>query len=162
MGLLGCPASFQRLMEGVLRNISNVIFYIDDLLVHTNTHEDHVKVLEQVLQRLHSNNLKINLDKCFFGNKEVSYLGFTLTPEGIKPGKNKLKAIKDAKPPTDVKTIRSFVSLCNFFRTHIKNFAIIAAHARIPDTRVDRYQRKQWQLFQHSRMHLRQNQSWHS
>ena len=127
MGLLGCPASFQRLMEGVLRNISNVIVYIDDLLVHTKNHDDHLKVLEQVLQRLHSHNLKINLDKCYFGNKEVSYLGFTLTPEGIKPGKNKLKAIKDAKPPTDVKTIRSFVGLCNFFRTHIKNFAIIAA-----------------------------------
>ncbi len=109
MGLLGCPASFQRLMEGVLQNISNVIVYIDDLLVHTNTHEDHLKALEQVLQRLHSHNLKINLDKCFFGNKEVSYLGFTLTPEDIKPGKHKLKAIKD------VKTIRSFVGLCNFF-----------------------------------------------
>jgi hypothetical protein len=54
----------------------------------------------------------------------VSYLGFTLTPEGIKTGKNKLKAIKDTKP---IKTIRSFVGLCNFFRTHIKNFAIISA-----------------------------------
>jgi hypothetical protein len=42
----------------------------------------------------------------FFGNKEVSYLGFTLTPEGIKPGIIKLKAIKDAKPPTDIKMIR--------------------------------------------------------
>jgi hypothetical protein len=50
MGLLGCPASFQRLMEGMLRNISNIIVYIDDLLVHTKTHEDHLKVLEQVLQ----------------------------------------------------------------------------------------------------------------
>jgi hypothetical protein len=125
--LLGCPASFQCLMEGVLRNISNVIVYIDDLLVHTQNHVDHLKVLDQVLARLHTNNLKINLDKCFFGNKEVSYLGFTLTPEGIKQGKNKLKAIKDAKPPLDVKTICSFVGLCNFFRTHIKNFAIIAA-----------------------------------
>jgi len=67
------------------------------------------------------------LEKCVFRNKEVSYLGFTLTPEGIKPGKNKLKAIKDAKPPTDIKTIRSFVGLCNFFRTHIKDFALIAA-----------------------------------
>jgi hypothetical protein len=63
----------------------------------------------------------------FFGNKEVSYLGFTLTLEGIKPGKNKLNAIKEAKPPTDVKTIHSVVGLCNFFRTHIKNFAIIAS-----------------------------------
>jgi len=127
MGLLGCPASFQRLMEGVMRNISNVIVYIDDLLVHTTTYEDHLKILEQVLVRLHSHNLKINLDKCFFGNKEVSYLGFTLTPAGIKPGKNKLKVVKNAKLPTDVKTICSFVGLCNFFRTHIKNFAIIAA-----------------------------------
>ncbi len=63
MGLLGCPASFQWLMEGVLRNISNVIMYIDDLLVHTQTHEDHLKVLDQVLHRLKTNNLKINLDK---------------------------------------------------------------------------------------------------
>jgi hypothetical protein len=49
-----------------------------------------------------------------------------LTPEGIKPSKNKPKAIKSAKPPTDVKTIWSFDGLCNFFRTHIKNFEIIA------------------------------------
>jgi hypothetical protein len=53
--------------------------------------------LEQVLQRLQQNHLKINLEKCIFGSKEVSYLGFTLTPEGIKPGKNKLKAIETAK-----------------------------------------------------------------
>jgi hypothetical protein len=95
--------------------------------VHTQTHEEHIQVLEKVLERLHTNNLKINLEKCYFGNKEVSYLGFTLTPAGIKPGKNKLRAIKEAKPPTDVKTICSFVGLCNFFRTHIKKFAIIAA-----------------------------------
>ena len=127
MGLLGCPASFQRLMEAVLRNIKNVLVYIDDLLIHTATHEEHLKVLEQVFERLHQNHLKINLDKCVFGNKEVSYLGFTLTPEGIKPGRNKLQAIKDAKPPTTIKMVRSFVGLCNFFRTHIKDFAIIAA-----------------------------------
>jgi hypothetical protein len=54
MGLLGCPASFQCLMEGVLRNISNVIVYIDDLLVHTQNHDDHLKVLDQVLDRLHT------------------------------------------------------------------------------------------------------------
>jgi hypothetical protein len=73
MGLLRCPASFQRLMEGILRNISNVIVYIDDLLVHTQTHDKHQKVLDQVLDRLQMHNLKINLDKCFFGNKELSY-----------------------------------------------------------------------------------------
>ncbi len=126
-GLLGCPASIQQLMEGVLCNILNILVYIDDLLVHTDTHENPLQVLDKVLAQLHKNHLKINLEKCVFGNKEVSYLGFTVTPEGIKPGKNKLKAIKDAKLPTDIKTIRSFVGLCNFFRTHIKDFALIAA-----------------------------------
>ena len=114
-------------MEGVLLNLQNVIVYINDLLIHSDTHEQHLQILEQVLERLQQNHLKINLEKCIFGNKEVSYLGFTLTPEGIKPGKNKLKTIETAKAPADVNTIRSFVGLCNFFRTHIKNFAIIAA-----------------------------------
>ena len=105
---------------------ANVIVYIDDLLIHSDTHEQHLQILEQVLERLQQNHLKINLEKCIFGNKEVSYLGFTLTPEGIKPGKNKVKAIQTAKAPADVKTIRSFIGLCNFFRTHIKDFAVIA------------------------------------
>jgi len=127
MGLLGCPTSFQCLMETVLRNISNDLVYIDDVLLHTATHEEHLKVLEKVLERLHQNHLQVNLDKCVFGNKEVSYLGFMLTPDGIKPGRNKLQAIRDAQPPTNIKMVRSFVRLCNFFRTHIKDFAIIAA-----------------------------------
>jgi Reverse transcriptase (RNA-dependent DNA polymerase) len=104
-----------------------VIVYIDDLLVHSDTHDCHLQILKQVLERLSQNHLKINLNKCIFGNKEVSYLGFTLTLEGIKPGNNKLKVIQMAKAPNDVKTIRSFVGLCNFFRTHIKDFAVIAA-----------------------------------
>jgi len=63
----------------------------------------------------------------FFSNTEVSYLGFVLTPEGIKPGRDKLKAIKAAQPPTDMKAVRSFIGLCNFFRTHIKNFTTVSA-----------------------------------
>jgi hypothetical protein len=62
-----------------------------------------------------------------FGNNEVSYLGFTLTPNGISPGKDKLKCIRDAQPPTDLKMVRSFIGLCNFFRTHIKGFANVSA-----------------------------------
>jgi Reverse transcriptase (RNA-dependent DNA polymerase) len=65
MGLLGCLASFQKLMEGVLRDIPNV--YINDLLVYTDTHKKHLEVLDKVSARLHKNNFKINLDKCVFG-----------------------------------------------------------------------------------------------
>jgi Reverse transcriptase (RNA-dependent DNA polymerase) len=99
MALLGCPASFQRLMEGVLRDIPNVLVYIDDLLFHTDTHEKHLQVLDQVLSKLHKNHLKINLEKCIFGNKDFSYLGFTLTPERIKTGKNKLRLSRTPNLP---------------------------------------------------------------
>ena len=127
MGLLGCPASFQRMMEKFMRDIPNVIVYIDDLLIHSKTHEEQLEYLEKVLIRLQENHMKLNIEKCFFGNTEVSYLGFVLTPEGIKPGKDKLKAIKNAQPPTDMKAVRSFIGLCNFFRTHIKNFSLVSA-----------------------------------
>jgi hypothetical protein len=83
MGFLGCPASFQRLMETVVNGISNVIVYIDDLLVHLASHEEHLVTLKKALERLVHHNIKINLQKCVFGSKEVSYLGFRLTEEGI-------------------------------------------------------------------------------
>jgi hypothetical protein len=141
MGLLGCPASFEQLMETVLRNINNVLVYIDDVLLHTASHDEHLKVLEKVFECLHQNHLKVNLDKCVFGNREVSYLRFMLTPEGIKPGQNKLQAIWDAQPATNIKMVQSFVRLCNFLRKHIKDFAIIdtpfsRSLGRTPDTRM--------------------------
>ena len=94
MGLLGCPASFQRLMETVVNGLANVIVYIDDLLIHSATHQEHITALDNILQRLVQHNIKINLQKCFFGSKEVSYLGFRLTEQGILPGTDKLKAVK--------------------------------------------------------------------
>jgi hypothetical protein len=63
MGLLGCPASFQCLMETVVHNISNVIVYIDDLLVHSPSHDEHLATLNEVLQRLVTHNIRINLWK---------------------------------------------------------------------------------------------------
>jgi hypothetical protein len=53
MGLLGCPASFQRLMEQVLLGLRNILIYIDNVLIHTDTHERHLEVLEKVILRLH-------------------------------------------------------------------------------------------------------------
>ncbi len=115
MGLLGCPASFQRLMETVVNSLTNVIAYIDDLLIHSATHQEHITTLDNVLQRLVQHNIKINLQKCFFGSKEVSYLGFRLTEQGILPGTDKLKAVKNTPPPANVHKVRQFLGICNFF-----------------------------------------------
>ena len=126
MGLLGSPASFQRLVEHVLDGIPNVIVYIDDLIIHTNTHRKHRETLRLVFDRLRANNLKVNLKKCEFGSTNVSYLGFRLTPEGIKPGFDKLQAVGKTPPPTSIREVRQFLGLCNFFRAHVKNFAFIS------------------------------------
>jgi len=123
MSLLGCPASFQRLMETVVNGISNVIVYINDLLLHSATHEEHLATLGKVLKHLIQHKIKINLQKCIFGSKEVSYLGFRLTEEGIKPGTDKLKALKNAPTPSSVHEVRQFLGLCNFLRGHVCNFA---------------------------------------
>ncbi len=104
MGLLGCPASC--LMETVVNGISNIIIYIDDLLVHSATHKEHLTTLNQVLSRLVQHNIKINLQKFVLGSKEVSYLGFRLTEEGIKPGTHKLKVVKNATLPSSVHEVR--------------------------------------------------------
>ena len=110
-----------------MRGISNVIVYIDDLLLHSENHNSHLDLLDKVLSRLVQNGIKMNLEKCVFGSKRVSYLGFQLTEEGIKPGIDKLKAVAMAAPPNSVREVRQFLGLCNFFRTHVKNFAQISA-----------------------------------
>jgi hypothetical protein len=102
MGPLGCLASFQCLIETIVNSISNVIVFINDLLVHSATHEEHLTTLNQVLNRLVQHHIKINLKKCVFGSMKVLYLGFCLTEEGIKPGTDKLKTVKNAALPSSV------------------------------------------------------------
>jgi hypothetical protein len=133
MGLLGCPASFQRLMEKLMDNIS---VHIDDLLIHSQNHEQHLASLDHVMQRIEDNHMKINPSKCFFGNTEVSYLVFRLTPSGIKPCKDTVKAVEMVKIPQTIGEIKSFLGLCNFFRTYIKDFARIGVPLNIA-TRKD-------------------------
>jgi len=78
-------------------------------------------------------------------------LGVVWSSDSGKPGKNKLKAIQTAKAPADVKMIRSFGGLCNFFRTHIKTLRSLLLHCsdspgRIPDTREVPCQKPPWTL----------------
>jgi hypothetical protein len=127
LGLLGCPATFQRLVEEIVDKIRNVIVYIDDLIVHSKDHLEHLRILEALFSRLNDHGLKVRLEKCKFGSYDVMCLGFHLTKDGIKSGVNKLKAVKEAKPPANIHEVRQFLGLCNFFRSHVRNFATIAS-----------------------------------
>ena len=98
MGLMGSPASFSRLMEVVMRDLTNVITYIDDCLVHSRTHAEHVAHLEAAIQRLRVHGLKLNPDKCTVGVSKLQYLGHTLSAAGVSPGLDKTQAIRDSPP----------------------------------------------------------------
>ena len=127
MGLRGASASFTRLMECVMSGLDFVIIYIDDILIFSKSESDHMNHVEEVLRRLTKHNLKLNLGKTQFARQELQYLGLTLTSEGCLPGLEKTAAIREAKPPTNLKQVKSFCGLTNHFRAHIQNFARLAA-----------------------------------
>ena len=85
-----------------MKGLVNVIIFIDDLLLHSKTHEEHRQQLSALFKGLRNNNLKVNLKKCKFGADKVSYVGYRQTPEVILPGSGKLKAVRDSETPKTV------------------------------------------------------------
>jgi len=88
--------------------------------------EDHNKRLEEELQRLRENNLKLQPDKCKFLRKETIYLGHIISENGISPDPSKLTAIKEFPTPKKVKDIQSFIGLAGYYRKFIADFSKVA------------------------------------
>ena len=128
-GLTAAVPTYQRLMECVLRNLTYKIclIYLDDILVYSKTFEDHLCHLRQVFDRLRHANLKLKPSKCKFACTQVTYLGHIVSPEGIAPDDDKISAVRDFPRPHNVKTVRSFLGISNYYRRFIKDFAKIAA-----------------------------------
>jgi len=126
-GLAGCPATFSRLMDAVVKDLPFCLSYIDDSLVHSKDLTSHCQHLKAVFERFRHNNLKANLRKCLFGTGEVQYLGHTLTSGGITPGKDKTQVLRELLPPTTRTTLKSFLGLANFFRSYIRGYAKMSA-----------------------------------
>ena len=127
-GSHGAPSSFSYLMTEVLRNAKNLISFIDDVLAHTRNHENQLATLDVCFGRLEDYNLKLSIEKSTFGASETEYLGFKITSNGILPGTDKTKAVKEFPPPKTVKQIRQFVGLASFFRDHIRDFSRISGY----------------------------------
>jgi hypothetical protein len=114
-------------MDYVMRGILGVLMYIDNVLVHNKGHEEHLKKVEEVLLSLRKYGLKLNADKSIFGATIVQYLGYTINEEGVTLSVDKMAAIRETKPPDNLKQIREFVGLANYFRFLIKDLSKMSA-----------------------------------
>ena len=114
-GVSPAPAIFQRTMENLLQGIPKVCVYIDDILVTGASEEEHLGNLNEVLTRLETAGMRLKRHKCAFLLPEVEYLGQKITPHGLQPTAEKVRAIVDAPRPQNVSQLKSFLGLLNYY-----------------------------------------------
>lgn len=145
-GLKNSPATFQRVMDNVLRehiSKNRCLVFMDDVIIYSSSLQEHEIHLFKILQTLRENNLKLQLDKCEFMRKEIEYLGHVVTDQGILPNPAKIEAIKSWPIPKNPNEISSFLGLLGYYRRFIKDFAKITK----PMTKL----LKKDQKFEHSK-----------
>ena len=122
-GLAQAPSYFQKLMNKVLNGLNFAFAYLDDIIIFSNTAEEHLKHIQIIINRLRTAQLKLKKSKCSFFKKELYYLGHLLTTEGIKPQIEKVKAIHGMRPPTTQRGVREFLGKVGYYRKFINRFA---------------------------------------
>ena len=128
-GLSNAPASFQRTINSILGTLrwDMTLVYLDDIIVYSPSFNQHIQHLDLVLTALNNAHVKLNLAKCSIAKKQIDYLGFRITTEGIKPTTANVKKTVNFPTPTSSKAAYSFVQMAQFYRKFIKDFASIAA-----------------------------------
>ena len=128
MGLCNAPATYQRLMEEILGDLHlNIcVIYLDDLIIFSNSVDEHLRRLEQVLQRLRENCLKLSPKKCKFFMERVAYVGHVVSAKGIEADSSKTEKVQDWPVPKNSDDVRSFLGFAGYYRKFVKDFAKIA------------------------------------
>ena len=127
-GLKNSPATFQRCIQRILGDLlyKGAINYLDDIIVYSDTFENHLTLLKEVFTRLLANNVKLKLKKCHFASDKVKYLGHTISCNQVRPSEEKTKAIKEFPIPDNVTKVQQFVGLANYFRNFVPDFTKLA------------------------------------
>ncbi len=127
-GLKTAPSIFQRFINRVLGSARGryAEAYLDDLLIFSNTWEDHMKHLTCILKQLRQAGVTLNTEKCSFGETSIKYLGFVVTPRGVETDPDKTNALRDYPVPKTCKQVKRFLGFCGWYRHFIPNFSCIA------------------------------------
>ncbi|KAG0436062.1 Transposon Tf2-9 polyprotein [Dictyocoela muelleri] len=119
-GLSNAPSTFQLAMEKIFGTLSYVKVYLDDILIHSETLNDHYQHLKSVFKMLHENSLSINFDKSEFFRNEVKFLGHIVSENGIKPCIDRIEPLKKITPKNK-RHIQRILGIINWYRNFIKD-----------------------------------------
>ena len=128
-GLKGAPITFARMMSQLFSGMigKNMFVFLDDIIIYNRSVEEHFQTLEEVFARLEKANLKAKMTKCVFLKRSVSFLGHRVDAEGIHTADDKIRSVKEFPQPKSVENVRSFLGLCGYYRSFVRNFASIAS-----------------------------------
>lgn len=127
-GCTNSPASFQRIVEEILRdyNMNICIIYLDDLIIYSSTFQEHIERLNLLLARLAQAGIKLSPEKCFFLQIKTKFLGHVVGPESVEPYPDKCNKVRDFPTPTNPDQLRSFLAAAGYYHKFIKDFSKIA------------------------------------
>ena len=126
-GLQGAPATFQRMMDRLIQGLQEFASaYLDDLVIYSDSWEDHLLHIRQVLQCLQDAGLTAKPKKCQFGIKQCSYLGHIVGNGVVQPELDKVEAVRSFAIPQTKTSIRAFLGLTGYYRRFIQDYATIA------------------------------------
>ena len=127
-GFANAPPCFQQYMNKVLTPVlyKNVEVYLDDILIHHASEEEHVQGVREVLRCLQDAKLFCNLKKCQFNQPKMEFLGVDISESGFEMDEKKITAIAEWQKPTSVRGIREFIGFVNFYRRWIPGFSDVA------------------------------------
>ena len=126
-GLKNAPKTYQRFMDEIFRDFDFVTCYMDDILIYSESEEQHTEHLNKVLARLCEYGLTINPAKCQLGKPEVTFLGRQISAEGIVPKKENIERILKLPEPKNVHQLRRTIGSFSFYHDHIPGIATLLA-----------------------------------
>lgn len=124
-GLRNAAQTFQRYMDSIFRDLPFVFVYLDDILIASTNEQEHEEHLNTVLKLLSEHGMVLNLEKCVLGQPSVQFLGYLVSPDGIEPLPERTKNILEFPKPANIKQLRRFLGMINFYRRCLPHAAAV-------------------------------------